>query len=54
MQNSSRYLKPIYAKPANLNNISNQNSLIKTKSIVCKDTIFIDIDLISCFMLIVK
>ena len=28
----SRYLKPIYAKPANLNKISNQNRLIKTKS----------------------
>ena len=28
----SRYLKPIYAKPANLNKISNQNHLIKTKS----------------------
>ena len=28
----SRYLKPIYAKPANLNKISNQNPLIKTKS----------------------
>ena len=28
----SRYLKPIYAKLANLNKISNQNPLIKTKS----------------------
>ena len=28
----SRYLKPIYAKSANLNKISNQNPLIKTKS----------------------
>ena len=28
----SRYLKPIYAKPANLNKTSNQNPFIKTKS----------------------
>ena len=28
----SRYIKPIYAKPANVNKTSNQNPLIKTKS----------------------